>query len=281
MSNEMVVADDKQGAIEVQQQVNQIQHLMNQVLKEGEHYGTVPGCGNKPTLLQPGAEKIAYMFHLVPSYEVTRTDLGRGHREYEVKCTLTHRETGEVVGGGMGLCSTMESKYRYRNKWVNGKKVKEENPDIADVLNTVLKIAKKRSFVDAVKSTTAASDIFTQDIEDMGFTNASEPSKPAESDEIVKLNKQLWHEVADLKAKALSLGSQECDITSWMNACITNDKGSPKAPNTYKTSDILMLRDYLQTLIRDAKATEEPVEDVEIVDAEIVDDGLYEEDVLF
>ena len=90
-----------------------------------------------------------------------------GHREYEVKCTLTSRDTGEVMGEGVGTCSTMESKYRYRSKLVNGSKVREENPDIADTWNTVLKIAKKRANVDAVKSTTAASDIFTQDIEDM------------------------------------------------------------------------------------------------------------------
>lgn len=166
MSSEMVKAE-QQGALEVRQQVNQIQYLMKEVLKPGEHYGTVPGCGRKPTLLQPGAEKISFMFHLVPTYEVKRYDMAGGHREYEVKCTLTSRDTGEVMGEGVGTCSTMESKYRYRSKWVNGSKVKEENPDIADTWNTVLKIAKKRANVDAVKSTTAASDIFTQDIEDM------------------------------------------------------------------------------------------------------------------
>lgn len=166
MSSEMIKAE-QQGALEVRQQVNQIQYLMKEVLKPGEHYGAVPGCGKKPTLLQPGAEKISFMFHLVPTYEVRRYDMAGGHREYEVKCTLTSRDTGEVMGEGVGTCSTMESKYRYRSKWVNGSKVREENPDIADTWNTVLKIAKKRANVDAVKSTTAASDIFTQDIEDM------------------------------------------------------------------------------------------------------------------
>ena len=166
MSSEMLKAE-QQGALEVRQQVNQIQYLMKEVLKPGEHYGAVPGCGKKPTLLQPGAEKISFMFHLVPTYEVRRYDMAGGHREYEVKCTLTSRDTGEVMGEGVGTCSTMESKYRYRSKWVNGSKVREENPDIADTWNTVLKIAKKRANVDAVKSTTAASDIFTQDIEDM------------------------------------------------------------------------------------------------------------------
>lgn len=168
-SNQLAIASnpEQQGAIEVRQQVNQIQYLMQQVLKSGEHYGVVPGTKGKPTLFQSGAEKIAYMFHLVPSYEIHKTDLGGGHREYEVTCTLTSRDNGEVMGYGMGSCATLESKYRYRNKWVNNQKVREENADIADTWNTVLKMAKKRAFVDAVKSTTAASDIFTQDVEDL------------------------------------------------------------------------------------------------------------------
>jgi len=44
---------------------------------------------------------------------------------------------------------------------------KAENPDIADVYNTVLKIAKKRAHVDAIITVTAASDIFIQDVEDL------------------------------------------------------------------------------------------------------------------
>jgi hypothetical protein len=43
---------------------------------------------------------------------------------------------------------------------------KMENPDIADLYNTVLKIAKKRAYIDGILSATAASDFFTQDIED-------------------------------------------------------------------------------------------------------------------
>ena len=41
------------------------------------------------------------------------------------------------------------------------------NEDLADQYNTVLKMANKRSLVAAVLNATAASDIFTQDIEDM------------------------------------------------------------------------------------------------------------------
>lgn len=171
---------DQQGALEVQQQVNQLQYLMRQVLKDGEHFGIVPGTrGGKPTLYQSGAEKIAFMFKLVPRYRVEKISLGGGHREVEVTCTLYQRGSDVVEGEGIGSCSTMESKYRYRKQWEGGQSRRVENPDIADTYNTVLKMAKKRALVDAVKSTTAASDIFTQDVEDLPAYMYSQPARPA------------------------------------------------------------------------------------------------------
>ena len=116
-------------SLAVRDQVNQIQALMQNALINGTHYGTVPGCGSKPTLLQPGAEKIALMFNWAADYEIDRSDLEGGHREYDVKCELVSRATGEHVGCGVGLWTTSTR---------------------------------------ATKSTAAASDIFTQDIEDMG-----------------------------------------------------------------------------------------------------------------
>ena len=213
----LAVNPEQQGAIEVRQQVNQIQYLMKQVLKAGEHYGNIPGTKGKPTLFQSGAEKIAYMFHLVPSYEVVKTDLGNGHREYEITCTLTSRDTGEVMGYGVGTCTTLESKYRYRNQWSNGQKVKVENPDIADTWNTVLKMAKKRAFVDAVKSTTAASDIFTQDVEDLPaymFQRQAQPvaaqvAPPQPTDE----DKQ---RMAKLVEKAVELGYDREEVRNYI-----------------------------------------------------------------
>jgi len=178
---------------DVRNQINSIQELMADCMKDGEHYGVIPGMGQKPTLLKAGAEKLAFMFRLSTAYQVERLDLDHGHREYIITCQLSHIESGNLVGQGVGSASTMESKYRYR--WINTdvkpekqeaellkaqgrgrwKKqgdawiwaIKEDNPDIADVYNTVLKMAKKRAMVDAILSATAASDIFTQDIEEM------------------------------------------------------------------------------------------------------------------
>lgn len=151
----------------LQQQVNAIQEAMKQVMEKGVHYGTVPGCGPKPTLLKPGAEKICLMFRLAAEFQINKTELGNGHREYEIVCTLRDH-TGRAVGQGVGCISTMEKKYRYRK---NSKGNQIENPDIADTYNTVLKIGKKRAHVDATLTTTAASDIFTQDIEEVGVAD--------------------------------------------------------------------------------------------------------------
>ena len=58
-------------------------------------------------------------------------------------------------------------------------RIEHDNP--ADYYNTVLKMAKKRAHVDAVLTATAASDIFTQDIEDMPevIDVTPKPAKPA------------------------------------------------------------------------------------------------------
>lgn len=188
---------------DVESQIVKIQELMAKVMKADEHYGIIPGTGKKPSLLKPGAEKICFIFRLEPEYTIERHELPEGHREFNVTCTLRQIGSGIKVGEGVGSCSTMETKYRYRNvadyeiqdtpipkdakekkaeyrkqgfgmKQIDGQwhwvkytnTEKAENPDIADVYNTVLKMAKKRAYVDATLTATAASDFFTQDVED-------------------------------------------------------------------------------------------------------------------
>lgn len=191
----------------VKDQVNLVQHVMRHVMVSGEHYGTIPGCGNKPALFKPGAEKLMLTFQLSNELSITTTDLPGFHREYTVEAKIF--SNGRYLGAGIGSCSTMESKYRFRggeveltetpvpkaywdlkktdpkqaqeliggkgfvtkkndqNQWVIGKlgeKVEYDNP--ADYYNTCLKMAKKRALVDAILTVTAASDIFTQDIEE-------------------------------------------------------------------------------------------------------------------
>lgn len=197
-----IVVRDEMDPADVLKQVGKIQSLMKSVMQIGQHYGVIPGT-DKPTLLKPGAEKLNFMFRHIPRFERERIDLPGGHREYIVRCTLYKYGTDDIVGQGEGSCSTMESKYRYRNVsdyeetgleipadakekkseyrkqgfgmkkvsgvwlWVKYKDAeKVENPDIADTYNTVLKMSDKRALVAATINACAASDIFTQDMED-------------------------------------------------------------------------------------------------------------------
>lgn len=207
-------------AVDVRAQVNLIQEVMKEVMQgpgrdsqgkeiPGVHYGLVPGCGDKPTLLQPGAHKLLMTFRLVADPEMTIVQMERGHREVRCKVKI-YSQGGVLLGAGVGTCSTMEGKYRFRSgpveftdrpvpksywdlrnsdpkkarellggegfvpkkndagAWVcarQGEKVEHDNP--ADYFNTVEKMAYKRALVSATLTVTAASDIFTQDIEDM------------------------------------------------------------------------------------------------------------------
>ena len=169
---------DAGGVDIVSAQMGSLKALMKTSLKAGMDYGKIPGTGNKPTLLQPGAEKIALMLGITLRHDVNTTQLQGGHREVTVVAHAILRKTGEEVGDGVGLCSTMESKYRYRNDWehkVNGRPGKVENRDVADVYNTVLKMAEKRADIDCVKRVASASEFFTQDLEDMPDYEVQEP----------------------------------------------------------------------------------------------------------
>lgn len=149
----------------VVRQIALVKELYRRVLVEGVHYGKIPGV-NKPSLYKPGAEQLMTMFKLVDKIEKEDIiDLGNGHREYRLTLGLYHKLTGQFWGQGIGSCSTMESKYRYR--YNSYKKAKEENPNIADIYNTVYKMGFKRALVSAIISATGVSDIFTQDVEDM------------------------------------------------------------------------------------------------------------------
>jgi len=170
MSNELEAYIEKDRLTELTENIELVKTVMKKIMKNGEHFGTIPGCGNKPTLFKSGAEKLCTAFRLAPTYEIHQLEKNdNGHREYEIITTLTHIPSGNVVGQGVGSCSSQESKYAKTKK-------------LSDIFNTVLKMAKKRSLVDAVLTATAASDIFTQDLEDIDFPNEnnksnSEPKK--------------------------------------------------------------------------------------------------------
>lgn len=173
------------SAKEIRAQVNLIQEVMQAVMKDGTHYGKIPGC-DKPTLLKPGSEKILSTFGIAVKPIVE--DLSTFDKVHYRVSTEGYRN-GVLVGTGIGECSSDEEKYKWRKvacdqeweatpedrkriKWTKpynkeAYSTKQIRTETADVSNTILKMAKKRSQIDLTLTATAASDIFTQDIEDM------------------------------------------------------------------------------------------------------------------
>jgi hypothetical protein len=191
----MPALPDKLSIEQVIEHVHLVHEVMKRVMQKNEHYGIIPGT-DKPTLLKPGAEKLCLTFRLGPRYEIINAS-ERPFRSYTVKCTLFHIPTGQFVAEGVGSCTSGEVKYRYRSEttgetvpkdywkdrdpkhlggtqykprkkdgqWLIYETVENENPE--DLDNTLVKMACKRALVAATLNATAASDIFTQDLEDM------------------------------------------------------------------------------------------------------------------
>jgi hypothetical protein len=179
-----------QTATEMRSHVQRIQQVMKAVMKPNVHYGKIPGVGgDKSSLFKPGAEVLCAAFHIAPTYRVDDLSDGDSVR-YRVTCIGTHQTSGVILGEGLGEASSNEEKYKWRNavcdeefeewdaarkrvKWQkgynNGKPFKRQQvrTEPADIANTVLKMACKRAQVAMAINVTAASDIFSQDLEDL------------------------------------------------------------------------------------------------------------------
>lgn len=180
-----VYGDRSLTAADVQAQINLMQDVMRSTMIDGTHYGTIPGTKTK-SLYKPGAEKLMATFRLACD-PIVEDLSANGEVHYRIKVEV-RSSSGQLLGAGIGECSSQEDKYAWRaavckeefdatpenrrrvkfakyNGKVEQKQQVRANP--ADVANTILKMAKKRGLVDAILTVTAASDIFTQDIEDL------------------------------------------------------------------------------------------------------------------
>lgn len=137
---------------DIKNQVVLIQNIMQAVMIKDEHYGIIPGC-KKPSLYKPGAEKLLLTFRLNPDYQTIESKKDKDFIYYQIKCTLKHINSGKEIASGMGSCNSREAKFKHSDCWTMD--------------NTLLKMACKRALVAAVLNGTAASDIFTQDVEDI------------------------------------------------------------------------------------------------------------------
>ena len=173
---------------------------IKEAMEKDKDYGVIPGT-KKATLYKPGAEKLLMMFKLCAVPEAIENRSTSDETHYLVTTKIVHAPSGIVVGYGVGEASSDEEKYKWRKAscqeefdetpddrrrgkwapvWVKGQKVWDKERKAykmekllqvrtahADLANTILKMADKRSFLGATLKVTAASSVFTQDLEDL------------------------------------------------------------------------------------------------------------------
>lgn len=130
---------------------------------------------------------------------------------------------------------------------------KIENPDVADQVNTVLKMAKKRAHVDAAISLARCSDMFTQDAED--FVDNSSAQQPAKT--------------ADQPPQNGTPAVNSAEIAGRMIEAINSDEFTKDRKGLWAS----MAHDYDNVLAKDdkAKVHAEWVKRVDAVDSANVD----------
>lgn len=170
-----------------------VKEALQEIMVEDVDWGTTPGCGDKPGLKKPGAEKLGMLFKIA-CFPFIEDKSENGEFTYIIRTKAIHQPTGIELGEGVGAASTLEEKYAWRRAvckeefestpeerrrlkwqkvWAHGKptdkaeSIQQVRDNPAGKQNTVLKMAAKRSMVDVIIKVTAASDIFNQGEDDI------------------------------------------------------------------------------------------------------------------
>lgn len=180
-------------------QFGELKEFLRRELKDGVDFGLIPGT-DKPTLFKAGGEKIQMLLGITPIYKLLNRTFEKQidvesvewneaakkretvitHRNFyswEFSCELYYGE--HKIAEGVGCANTEEDKYVSQYK---GKKTSDS------VANTVMKIAKKRAFMDAVLGVAGISDMYTADLEDNETINKLKWNKTEPGTKIKKEN---------------------------------------------------------------------------------------------
>jgi hypothetical protein len=225
------------GSRELKSRVQDVQQAMDAVMKEDVHYGVVPGA-KKKSLWKAGAEALCMAFGLVPVLRTTvtaddpervirwkgtqYTDGPSGRVKVEVEgetqgiyevvavCELLNMG-GQILASCSASANNLENKYRTLSVW--------------DTRNTLRRMAEKRALVAAVLMATGASDMFSQDLEDVAEdgtpiargASAKSAGSGAHGAATNGLNDK-QNGLAYMKAKALLSGAELDGFMTWFKA---------------------------------------------------------------
>lgn len=189
---------------ELADMLERVEDAKNRVLRSGldKDYAVIPGTGDKPSLLKPGAEKLCQLFgYRIRSMDAVEYDQDPFGVLY--KCVL-HDANGHIVGVCDGWCDAGETKAK-RGRWDK---------------NTIRKMAQKRAFVGATLWACNASSIFTQDVEDLdvgGPTPRDEPVNVGKTPE--ELGLERYHGLVDWYLNHAKLDSSAASAETVGMAC--------------------------------------------------------------
>ncbi len=179
------------------------------------------------------------------------------------------KKAQELIGGTGFSAGKIDGKWEICS---TGEKQEHDNP--ADFYNTVLKMSKKRAHVDAILTATAASDIFTQDVEDMPevipgakkekpSTEENKPplsynEKPSDATKPVPATSE---QIAELKAKMAAVGMTDEDAQKafWLFV-LPKGTGTKERANDWIENFETKLREYYNFIDAQAGAPERPLE---------------------
>ncbi|MET3654710.1 hypothetical protein [Dyella japonica] len=246
-----------------------IQEAVSRVMTEGVHYDVIPNTTNK-ALLQKGAHKLALLFRFTWRFELQALPLWGEHREVRAKCILLYQ--GQPVAEKEALCTTLETKYRYRSEntgaevprdyWTRGKPAEllggedfmprkcdgrwlifHQVPyrNVPDHYNTVHQMAQKRAFVSVILAATAASDAFDPE--------------PGDDDSIARTtHKQRQARRAPLDPRAESSDRKQGLMADLEEAALQNDVALLEAWQALSEADRVLVGKDFGTLMQRAKA---------------------------
>jgi len=252
-------------AATIQQAVDRFKMMgqfVSAVMRKDVDFGVIPGTGNKPTLLKPGAEKLTTLFGLSARFRLVESVSDWTGKDHEGEPFFYFHYQAQILRGehliaeGEGSANSWEKKYRYRTAdlvcpecgkptllkskkdpgwfcWtkkggcganfgpadqrITGQERGQvKNPDVADLVNTLQKMAQKRAYIAGVLLATNASEYFTQDIEDFadsGIVEGSYTEMPMEEQKPA----QTYHQAQPPKSNGngKSDGSEPPTAKAW------------------------------------------------------------------
>ncbi len=111
-SMDMIVSERPLTISEVLARSKLVRDVVKEVMKEGRHYGKIPGCGEKACLYQAGAQQLAVTFNLAPDPNIVNiTDTAD---EYAITAKVGLYSGGVCVASALGEASSLEEKYHWR-----------------------------------------------------------------------------------------------------------------------------------------------------------------------